>query len=92
MSLTQLTVVSHGVLRSARYESVLYPGWLQHLHIFFFLRVSGRKTEVLGTLYVLYNSFKFRKYHIILDCDMALCLILKKSRLYNTLAFKTQII
>jgi len=51
---------------------VLHPGWLQHLHIF--LHINGRKTEVLGTVYVLYNRVKFRKYHIVFDCDMALCL------------------
>ena len=33
-SLTRLTVVSPGVLGSARYEPVLHPGWLQKLHIF----------------------------------------------------------
>jgi hypothetical protein len=34
-SLTPLTVVSPGVLGSARYEPVLHLGWLQKLHIFF---------------------------------------------------------
>jgi hypothetical protein len=33
----------------------------------YFLRVNGRKTDVLGTLYMLYNRVKFCQYHIIFD-------------------------